>query len=270
VPTDLDYLAHLRRESARFAEALREAPSDARVPTCPDWDADDLLWHLAGVQRFWGDVVRHGVTDKAEADKLEVSDDDRPATRTGLEDFYRTSSADLSQVLTDTDPSTTVWTWSNDQSVGFIRRRQAHEALIHRIDAELAAGTRSTMDPRLSADGVDEALRLMFGGDLPGWGTFTPESAKTLRFLATDTRDSWFVTLGRFTGTDPDSQQTYDEAGIHAAARDQGGPAAASVSGGAADLDCWLWQRPPLAPVDRAGDQETLSRFDSVIAPGIN
>ena len=32
------------------------------------------------------------------------------------------------------------WTWSTDQTVGFIVRRQAHEALIHRLDAELTAG----------------------------------------------------------------------------------------------------------------------------------
>ena len=92
VPIDLDFLAHLRRESARFA----------------------------GVQQVWGEVVRRGVTDKAEADRLEGSDDDRPATRAGLEGFYRRSSADLAQVLTETDPSTTAWTWSTEQSVGFI------------------------------------------------------------------------------------------------------------------------------------------------------
>ena len=238
----------------------------ARVPSCPDWNADDLLWHLGEVQWFWGTVVREQLT-RAEAEQRKPG---RPADRAGLLAFYQHASHDLGEILAATPADAPAWTWAEDHTAGFIRRRQAHEALIHRIDAELAAGTRSPMDPRLSADGIDEALRLMFGGDLPGWGTFTPESANTLRLLATDTRDSWFVTLGRFTGTDPDSQQTYDEAGIHAAVRDQGGPAAASVSGSAADLDCWLWQRPPLVPVDRSGNQETLSRFDSVIAPGIN
>jgi uncharacterized protein (TIGR03083 family) len=184
VPTDLDFLAHLRRESARFAVALRDAPSDARVPTCPDWDADDLLWHLAGVQQFWGEVVRRGVTDKAEADRLEVDDDDRPPTRAGLEDFYRTSSAVLARVLADTDPSTTAWTWSNEQSVGFIRRRQAHEALVHRLDAELTAGNRTPMDPVLCSDGVDEVLKVMYGGD-PPWGTKTLDPSRTVRVQTT-------------------------------------------------------------------------------------
>ena len=50
----LDYLDHLRSDSDRFIDVLRRAPGDAPVPSCPDWDADDLLWHLGGVQWFWG------------------------------------------------------------------------------------------------------------------------------------------------------------------------------------------------------------------------
>jgi uncharacterized protein (TIGR03083 family) len=270
MPTDLDFLAHLDRESARFAEALRDAPSDARVPTCPDWDADDLLWHLGGVQQFWGEVVRRGVTEKAEADKLEPSDDDRPATRAGLEDFYRTWSAVLAQVLTDNDPATAAWTWSNEQSVGFIRRRQAHEALVHRLDAELTAGSRTPMDPALCADGVDEVLRVMYGGD-PPWGSKTLDENRTIRVRTTDTADSWLVTLARFTGTDPDDGVTYDdEPDIHVAADDAGGAAEATVSGTAEDLDCWLWQRPPLTEPVRDGDLSVLEAFESTISAGIN
>jgi uncharacterized protein (TIGR03083 family) len=270
VPTDLDFLAHLRRESARFAAALRDAPSDARVPTCPDWDADDLLWHLAGVQHFWGEVVRRGVTEKAEADKLEVSDDDRPPARAGLEDYYRTSSTALAQVLADTDPATTVWTWSTEQSVGFIRRRQAHEALVHRLDAELTAGNRTSMDPALCADGVDEVLKVMYGGD-PPWGTKTLDESRTIRVRTTDTGDSWLVTLARFSGTDPDDGATYDdEPDIQVAGADPGGPARATISGTAEDLDCWLWKRPPPAEPVREGDRSVLEAFESTISAGIN
>lgn len=263
--TNLDYLGHLARESARFAAAIHQAAPGTRVPSCPDWDAEDLLWHLAEVQWFWGMVVRERITG-AQAEALKPK---RPSGRAGLTAFYDRVSHDLGEILAATPPGTAAWTWSRDKTAGFIRRRQAHEALIHRVDAELAAGGRSPMDPRLSADGVDEVLRVMYGGDVPGWGSFTPESEQTLRLLATDTGDSWFVTLGRFTGTDPGDQASYDEAGLHAAARDPGEEAAATVRGSAADLDCWLWRRPPPGRIDRSGDQETLSRFDVVIAPGI-
>src|SRR5450759_2015949 len=59
-PTPLDYLAHLARDSARFLEVLRNTPPQTGVTTCPDWDADDLLWHLAEVQWFWSAIVGRG------------------------------------------------------------------------------------------------------------------------------------------------------------------------------------------------------------------
>jgi hypothetical protein len=151
-----------------------------------------------------------------------------------------------------------------------VRRRQAHEALIHRVDAELTAGDRSEMDPRLSADGVDEALRIMYDGTIPDWGTFKANEGRTLRISATDTGDSWFITLGHFTGTDPEDQKSYDESFIHAADADPGTPAAATITGSAADLDCWLWNRPPTGTIDRSGAQEVLAAFDAKIAGGVN
>jgi len=262
----LDFVAHLVRESGRFGEAIGGTPPDAPVPSCPDWNADDLLWHLAEAQWFWGTIVREKMTTPP-ADDLAPP---RPGDRAGLAAFYGRVSHDLAGALAATPPDTHAWTWSDEQTVGFIRRRQAHEALVHRVDAELTAGRRTPMDPRLSADGVDEALRIMYGGDLPDWGRFTPDDGKTLRFRATDTGDSWFVALGRFAGTDPGDQVSYDQPAIHAAGRDPGGPASAEVRGTAADLDCWLWHRPPFTPVVPSGDQAVLDRFASVIAPGIN
>jgi uncharacterized protein (TIGR03083 family) len=262
---DLDYLGYLAHESARFAEALDEAPHDAAVPSCPDWDAADLLWHLGEVQWFWGTVVR----DRLSGERAVELKPERPADWSGLRQFYATARHDLGDVLAATAPDTAAWTWSSDQTVGFIRRRQAHEALIHRIDAELTAGTRTPMDPALSADGVDEVLRIMYAG-VPDWGTFTPEAGRTVRIQTGDTGDSWFVTLGRFTGTDPSNQTSHDEADIDVSDRDPGTETAATITGSSADLDCWLWHRPPVGQIDRSGDTGVLSGFESAIAPGIN
>lgn len=263
---DLDYLAHLASESARFGSVMAATAPDARVPTCPDWTADDLLWHLAEVQWFWGAIVR----ERVDADKAEELKPDRPSDRAGLAEFYAKASGDLDAILAATPPQTEVWTWADDKSAGFVRRRQAHEALIHRIDAELTAGDRSKMDPRLSADGIDEALRLMYGGTVPDWGSFKANEGRTLRITATDTGDSWFITLGHFTGTDPESRESYNEPCIHAADADPGTSAAATIAGTAADLDCWLWHRPPLGTIDRAGDEDVLAAFEGKIAGGIN
>ena len=86
------------------------------------------------------------------------------------------------------------------------------------------------MDAHLSTDGVDEALRIMYGG-LPSWGAFTPAPGKSLTLQATDTGGSWLVMLGRFTGTDPDDDTSYDEPDIHTADTDSREQTAAAIGG---------------------------------------
>ncbi len=263
---DLDYLALLASESARFGSVMAATAPDARVPTCPDWNADDLLWHLAEVQWFWGTIVR----ERIDVDQAVERAPARPDDRAGLVEFYNTASRDLGAVLAATPPQTQVWTWADDKSAGFVRRRQAHEALIHRIDAEVTAKDRSAMDPRLSADGVDEALRIMYDGTVPEWGNFAANEGWTLRITATDTGDSWYATLGHFTGTDPEAQRSYDQPFFSVATTDPGTSAAATIAGSAADLDCYLWNRPPLGTIDRSGDEAALAAFDAKIAEGVN
>ena len=77
------FLEHLASESARFRAVLADAPSGLRVPTCPDWDADDLVWHLADVQWFWGEIAQGRLTTQAEVDALDGRRVDRPQTGPG-------------------------------------------------------------------------------------------------------------------------------------------------------------------------------------------
>jgi uncharacterized protein (TIGR03083 family) len=259
----LDYLDHLRSDSARFLDALRHAPGDARVPSCPDWDADDLLWHLAGVQWFWGTVV---------AERLQAVDDleepPRPDSRDGLVRFFEEQSARLHRELAAADPAEEVYMWAADKSVGFIRRRQAHEAMIHRLDAELVTGQVTPLDAELASDGVLEALDVMFGG-CPPWGTFTPSGEQVL-VRVTDTGLEVPVALGRFTGTEPDDGTSYDEEDISVSAADGSVVAAATVSGAADDLDAWLWHRRDDSGLVVEGDQAVLDRFLAVLKQPIN
>lgn len=264
----LDYLPHLAADSARFRAAIVLTDPTDGVPTCPDWDADDLLWHLTEVQWFWGTIAdqRLGSPEPAEAQKP-----DRPADRSALLGLFDESTALLQRALRETAPEVEVWTWSDDHSIGFVRRRQAHEALIHRLDAELTADSRTVMDPTLCADGVDEALRVMYGGE-PGWGTFTADPARAVRVEVAGSGRAWVATLGRFTGTSPDGDTTYeDEPDMRIDADDDHRrQVAATVTGSAEDLDCWLWRRPLVGKLTRSGDPETLAAFDQTIAAGIS
>ena len=176
------YLEHLRTESDRFRAAVTTADPAARVPTCPDWSAADLLWHLAGVQWHWAEAV-----EKRPAQPDEAAQPPRPDDVAGLLAFFDDSHRRLATALEQAEPSEEAWTWSSDHTVGFILRRQAHEALIHRVDAERAAASPTPVDASLAADGVLEALDVMFGG-LPPWGSWEP-LPHLVRVDCTDTGD---------------------------------------------------------------------------------
>jgi len=260
----LDFTSFIRSESARFAEALAAADPSARVPSCPDWDAGDLLWHLTEVQLFWAVIVRDRLSDP------KASDDAKPAradSYAGLLDGFADATTQLLDALAVPD-GTTVWTWfDDDQSVGFVRRRQAHEALIHRLDAELTAGQVTGFDTSLASDGVDEAVRIMFSGT-PAWASFTATGG-TGRIVAADTGAQWDFELGTSTGTNPCSGNSYtDEPGLRVRT-DLAAPQF-TVTGPARDLDAWLWGRPTLTELQVIGDQKAYRRFQDVIAPGIN
>ena len=264
--TTLDYLTHMARDSARFAEVLRQAPAGAPVPTCAGWDADDLLWHLTTVQWFWGKIVGRALTADADVEALEHGA--RPGDREELLASFGCASDDLCRHLRAAPPDMPAWTWSDEHSVGFIRRRQAHEAFIHRLDAEITVGDRTPMDADLSADGVDEILRVMYGSTRSR-GHSAPGATGTVRVRATDIARSWLLTLGQLTDTHDDNAD-HDGPDLVVAESDTGESAAATVSGAAADLDCWLWHRPATGEVERTGDVLVLERLDQIIAGGSN
>ena len=258
-----DYLDHLRTESRRFRDVLAECDPAARVPGCPAWDAADLLWHLAEVQWFWGTTIR----TRPVAPREEDPEPKRPETYEGLLAAYDEYSAGLLAELEKADPAEPAWSWSAEQTVGFTFRRQAHEALIHRLDAEQTAGIVTPLDPALAADGVLECLDIMFGGT-PSWGEFHP-LPHHVRVDLTDTGDSVWVQLGRFTGTDPQDDSACDENDI-AVVGDPGTEADAVIEGDAADLDAWLWRRGDDAEIAVHGDRSIYDRFREIVNNSIN
>lgn len=259
----LDYLAHVRSDSDRFLMLLRDADPSLRVPSCPEWDADDLLWHLAEVQWFWGTIVDQRLQDP---DAAESQKPERPETHAALVRFFEDSTALLQRALAAADPAEQVWMWSDDNTVGYIRRRQANEALIHRLDAELTVGRVTPLDAELASDGVHEALTVMFGG-VPPWGTFV-DSGRTLRVVASDTGLEIPLRIGRWTGTSPNTGTSYDEP-ICEVADAKGFVADTSLRGRAADLDAWVWGRAGAAPLTIEGDRAVFEVLQEVVSQGI-
>lgn len=251
-----DYLRHLRSESSRFREVLSTCAPDARVPGCPAWDAADLLWHLTGVQHFWGAIV-----SGRPAGPESVTELARPPAYAELLAAFELAADRLAEALESASPEDKAWSWSQEQTVGFTFRRQAHEALIHRLDAEQTADCETPMDPALAADGVHEVLDLMYGGS-PPWGEFSP-LPHHLRVDLTDTGDSLWVQLGRVHGTDPQGV-THDEDGIRVVA-DPGTDPDAVISGPAGELNARLWRRGDGDTIHLAGDLGIVDHFRSAI-----
>jgi len=249
-----DYVRHLRSESRRFRDVLASCPSGTRIPGCPDWNASDLLWHLAEVQWFWARTVRTRPAAPGDDD----AGPERPTSYDGLLAAFDDWSGELAAQLESSDASEKAWTWADDQTVGFIQRRQAHEALIHRLDAEQAAGSVTPLDARLAADGVVECLDVMFGG-CPPWGEFhgLPHH---VRVDLSDVRESAWVQIGRFTGTNPADDVHHDEDDIHVVA-DPGVEPDACVSGPAGAVDAWLWRRGDDSEIHVTGDKAVYDHF---------
>ncbi|MFP5346498.1 MAG: maleylpyruvate isomerase family mycothiol-dependent enzyme [Actinomycetes bacterium] len=263
---ELDYLRHLAADSDRFGTLLAGADPLLRVPSCTDWAADDLLWHLTEVQWFWWEILRGRLQ---QPDAAESATPERPADRARLPALFHQASTGLHTCLSQTDPDEPVWTWADDQSVRFVRRRQAHEAMVHRVDAEQTVGVASVLDPALAADGVDEALRVMYGG-APPWGEIT-DDGPTVRVAALDTGHTWLVVMARFTGTSPNTGKTYDEPTLHVLddASVAGPDADCTVEGAAADLDLWLWGRKSTDDLDITGDRAAFERLEQAVAAGV-
>ncbi len=257
----IDFPDVVRVESERLAAALEAAAPTAPVPTCPGWTALDLAWHLAAVQEFWAGIVEINAASPDEVERPQRPDDGEilPALRDGC--------ARLVEVLARHEPAEGCWTWSrDDHTVGFVLRRQAHEALIHRVDAELTAQRPVTpINSDLAADGVDEVVRVMIGG-FPDWGRFTPDGS-TVRLEAVDAGTSgatWGLAFGRFVGTSPDTGNEYDleaaTVGLDALEPD------AVISGRAEDLDLWLWGRRDLDCLQVEGDRGQAERLRRLAA----
>lgn len=136
-----DHTAVIAAETDRFAAAIRSADQQAPVPTCPDWTVADLAWHLTEVHAFWAGILGSGAITDDDQEAVEnakpARPGDVPATLALLTDQTDALVTQLGR-RADDEPA---WSWfGTDQTVGFTRRMQVHEAVMHRIDAELAAG----------------------------------------------------------------------------------------------------------------------------------
>jgi uncharacterized protein (TIGR03083 family) len=232
----MDFASVIEDQSAALAEAMRRPGAlTGTVPACPDWSGADLVWHIGEVQYFWTAMVRSPGSTQPPYDEPS-----RPADGELL-DWYDEVRTGLVEALRETPPGDLRWAWwaEEGESAYELGRRQGHEVLVHRWDAESVLGAPGPLEPaEVAADGVLEFCQRMLGESKEWSGP-----PGVLRLAATDTGDEWFLRL--------DPRPVLADA--------PGGEPLATVTAPAAALDLWLWRRTEEVTVE--GDPAVAAAF---------
>lgn len=262
----MDRITIIETEAQRFADVLTQADPDARVPTCPDWSAAQLLWHLTGVHRFWAEVLRQDPQGDDAVEALEQDDVPAPATVAEMLPLREQATADLLAQLRTLSDDEARWSWWDpDQTVGFTRRMQTYEAIMHRVDAELAAGVPVTaIEPEAAAGAIDHCVDVMWGW-MADWADYEPFA--TIELVATDTGQRWPVEIGHWFGVGPVSGNSFDEI---RAVRANGADPTGTVVGPLEQLSRWAWVRQPTRGSIRIeGSEQAREAIAKLVARGI-
>jgi uncharacterized protein (TIGR03083 family) len=154
-----EYLDAVMENAALFVEAARRAGLNTPVPTCPNWNVAGLATHQGRVFRWAGALVVTGSQEFIHPKTLEeIGEGEDPIL------WLVTGAEDLLHILEGANPDTKVWNWFDGRPAParFWFRRMAHEIVVHRADAEAAAGLESHVEPaELAADGIDEFLHFL-------------------------------------------------------------------------------------------------------------
>ncbi|HEX4018914.1 MAG TPA: maleylpyruvate isomerase family mycothiol-dependent enzyme [Frankiaceae bacterium] len=227
----LDYIEVIAAEGAALISAVAQGPLDASVPACPDWVLRDLASHIGTTWSWSAVIVRERLQAPAPYDTPTLDDHE-------LVRYLESGLASLIDALGSTPPDTAVWNFGpRPRTAAFWRRRQAMEAAVHRVDAELSIGEPADVTTAVAVDGVGEYVEVM----LPRMHYKQDPPPGQLKLTATDTGDVW--TTGA-----PDAGE-------------------GSLSGAAEDLFLVLWGRRDESLVQPGGDSAILAGWRSLGAP---
>lgn len=234
------HLAHLEADVAQLLE-VGAGVLDEPVAACPGWTVTELLAHQAGVYRF--------ATAQLRAEPGAGTARFDPPEPGPAPEVLRRAADELLATLRATDPTEHRPNWAGAPTAAFWFRRMAQETLVHRLDAELAAGGAGPVDPMLALDGIDEL------GD-----TFLRHAAKrgitgsgeTVHLHATDDdlprAGEWMFT---FHADGVDVEQRHGKGDM-------------AVRGRAGDLLLFAWNRRPVE-VEAFGSPDPLTFWATTV-----
>ena len=179
--SNFDVCDELEAELGRLYAAIDSGDPATPIPTCPGWTIVELTEHVRRTQTW----VERMVRERQRVRLREITE-------------YLDDPQQLVDTLRAADPNAPIWTLGADQHVRYWRRRMLHEALVHRVDVELALDRAPVIDPSVAADAIDEFLSNLSVfpwlaerlAGLDRWGD-------TLHLHATDDGGEWLITLRR-------------------------------------------------------------------------
>ena len=244
-----EFLDELDKQGRLLAAAAAAAGLAAAVPSCPGWRVRDLLRHTGGVHRWATSIVGTPLRERPPGTSA------RHALAAGAPDdellpWFTAGHRALMETLRAAPAALDCWAFLAAPSPkAFWARRQAHETAIHRVDAELAAGTAPTAVPAgFATDGVDELNSFL----CQRHGRLRADPSRTILISATDTGRSWLATV------------TTGPLQVADAAEGAAVPADLTIRGPAADLYLLLWNRRGPEGLDLDGDTGLLDLWRSL------
>ncbi len=225
-----------RRAGATFVDSARAAGVDRPVVTCGEWTVGDLCAHVGRLHRWAAEIVASRPAEPHGHWKQLTHPDG-----VALVDFVTQGYGALADVLAEAAAEEPCWSWTDQRTVGFWARRQAHELAVHAWDVQYAAGATEPIERELAVDGIQELFDILPfrpGGAPTGTG-------ETIHLHCTDGEGEWLVRLA------PDGVSVSNE---HAKAD-------VAARGAASDLLLMMWGRIPADRVEVFGDASLLERW---------
>jgi uncharacterized protein (TIGR03083 family) len=157
------YAAEIEASTAGLAEILAEHDQALPIPTCPEWTLRQLVTHVGRAHRWAAEITR--TRSDALIPFRAVPDGKLPDDPAEQPAWLRAGAARIVDAVREAGGAV-VWSFMGPLPAGFWLRRMAHETLVHRADAQLAAGAQPELaiDADVAADAIDEWLMLLTGG----------------------------------------------------------------------------------------------------------
>jgi uncharacterized protein (TIGR03083 family) len=234
----VDYAAALADENRAFGDLIRDGDPSTPIPTCPQWNLQQLFRHVGRGHRWAAQIV--GDRLDGALDPRDVVDGKPPEDPDEAITWLHGGAQRLVDAVEQTGPDTPVWTFLGPRPAGWWIRRRLHEATVHRADAALALSLDYTLAPELAADGISEWLDLVTARHGSDGQSLPLDDDQTVHLHATDA------------GLGERGEWTIGVAGNRISWSHEHGKGAVALRGNATDLLLAILRRVPVVDTDVA------------------